>query len=331
MSYLKGPLKRDDIAQLMQQQKALLAAKNVKSTSKPEKTVLNDGFENYSSLDSSIPQRFMIDLTQSGKFTPSLMAESTLHFFNQTRGIDEEENICIALDIAPDDTHYDWDNAQQSSDHCFSSLPVNPPSEARYAEVAEFICSDKKLRKATTTLKQWLYHEHKLTLFRCKSPKLESEPYESLSDFKVRLSDLLNDKKEQAIETLQERYAKKEKVLTDRLSRALEKLDKEKADTNNSFLRVGITVLGALFGKSRASIGTAGTRVLKERGDVSRQQQRVEKIHDDIQELEEELEDKIDNLADEFDIDAIEIEEFAIKPRKTDIQIDNIAVVWKPV
>ena len=273
----------------------------------------------------------MIDLTQSGKFTPSLMAESTLHFFNQTRGIDEEENICIALDIAPNETNYDWDNAQQSSDHCFSSLPVNPPSEARYAEVPEFISSDKKLRKATTTLKEWLYHEHKLALFRCKSPKLESEPYESLSDFKVRLSDLLNDKKEQAIETLQKRYAKKEKVLTDRLSRALEKLDKEKADTNNSFLRVGITVLGALFGKSRASIGTAGTRVLKERGDVSRQQQRVEKINDDIQELEEELEDKIDDLVDEFDIVAIEIEEFAIKLRKTDIQIDNIAVVWKPV
>jgi hypothetical protein len=333
MSYLKGPLKRAEISQLMKQQKALLADKNNEKTPKKETATpaVDDGFSNYSSLDNSIPQRFMIDLKQSGKFVPSIMAETTLNFFNQTRGIDEEEQLCIALDIDPDANKLDWDDAEENSENCFNSLPVNPPADAQYAEVPEFISSDKKLRKATMELKNWLYHEHKLELFRCKSPKLESKPYESLSDFKVRLSDLLNDKKEQAIETLQERYAKKEKVLTDRLSRALEKLDKEKADTNNSFLRVGITVLGALFGRSRASIGTAGTRVLKERGDVTRQQERVEKINHDIEELEEELEDKIDDLVDAFDIDAVEIEEFSIKLRKTDIQVDDIAVVWKPL
>ncbi len=334
MSYLKGPLKRDEISQLMKQQKDLLADENDETVPVKEISMaaaLDDGFSNYSTLDRSIPQRFMIDLKRSGKFVPAIIAEATLHFFNQTCGIDEEEHLCIALDIDPDTNSIDWDNAEESSENCFDSLPVTPPSNAQYADVPDFISTDKKLRKAIMGLKNWLYHEHKLALFRCKSPKLESEPYESLTDFKVRLSDLLNDKKEQAIEVLQERYAKKEKVLTDRLSRALEKLDKEKADTNNSFLRVGITVLGALFGKSRASIGTAGTRVLKERGDVSRQLERVEKIKNDIQDLEEELEDKIDDLADKFDIDAIEIEEFSIKPRKTDIQVDDIAVVWKPL
>ena len=331
MSYLKGPLKRDEISELMKQQKAVFSAKDREDNHIEKKPAINDGFDSYSTLDKSIPQRFMVDLGQSGQFTPSLMAESTLHFFNQARGIDEEENLCIALDIDPTETNLDWDDSEQSNEYCFSSLPVNPPSVAQYAEIPDFISTDKKLRKATSTLKNWLYHEHKLELYRCKSPKLESEPYESLSDFKVRLSDLLNDKKEQAIEVLQERYAKKEKVLTDRLSRALEKLDKEKSDTNNSFLRVGITVLGALFGKSRASIGTAGTRVLKERGDVSRQEERINKINDDIEELEEELEDKIDDLVDKYDIEAIKIEEFSIKLRKTDIQVDNIAIVWKPV
>ncbi len=333
MSYLKGPLKRDEISRLMKQQKTLLASRNDENISAKEITssTIDDGFNHYSTLDNSIPQRFMIDLKRSGKFVPTIVAEATLHFFNQSRGIDEEEHLCIAVDIDSDTTSVDWDNAEESSENCFNSLPVTPPANAQYADVPDVINGDKKLRKTKMGLKNWLYHEHKLELFRCKSPKLESRPYESLSDFKVRLSDLLNDKKEQAIEVLQERYAKKEKILTDRLSRALEKLDKEKADTNNSFLRVGITVLGALFGKSRASIGAAGTRVLKERGDVSRQQERVEKINNDIQDLEEELEDKINDLADKYDVDAIEIEEFSIKPRKTDIQIDDIAVVWKPL
>ena len=333
MSYLKGPLKRDEISSLMKNQKEKLDNNRLKNDvvdNKPIK-VSTEGFENYSSLDNSIPQHYMVSLNQSKQFTPSIMAECTLNFFNQTRGIDEEEKFCFSLNIDESDRNLDWDNAENEEElkRCFSTLPSHAPTDAQYAGVPEIISNDRKLKKTITSLKDWLYHEHKLELYRCKSPKLESEPYESLGDFKVRLADLLNDKKEGAIEVLQERYAKKEKVLTDRLNRVLERLDKEEADTTNSFVKVGITVLGALFGKSRASIGTAGSRVLKERGDVKRAEERVEKVKDDIEELEEELEDKIDDLADEYDIESIEVEEFSIKLRKTDIQIDDIAVVWK--
>ena len=332
MSYLKGPLKRDEIANLMQDQKALLT-KQQEATPKKQASVAHDGFNSYVNLDDSIAQRFAVTLSDSARFTPTIMAQCTLNYFNQTRAIDEEENLCLELDLSSIDRAIDWDNSEHNDDAkaCFDSLPKNAPNDAQFAEIPEFIANDKNLRKTSSSLKDWLYHEHKLALYRCKSPKLESQPYESLSDFKVRLNDLLDDKKEQAIETLKERYAKKEKVLTDRLIRAEEKLEKEESDTSNSFINVGITVLGALFGKSRASIGRAGSRVLKERSDVNRQEERVEKIKNDIEELEEELEDKVDDLVDEFDIDAVDIEDFAIKLRKTDIQVDDIAVVWKSV
>jgi hypothetical protein len=333
MSYLKGPLKRDEISALMEEQKHLLSTTKTKPIVKNVKV---EGYENYSTLDSSIPQHFQVSLDGSNQFTPSVMAGCTLNFFNQTRGIDEEENLCLSLELESNYRALEWDDAISNeelngSKSCFSRLPSNAPEDAQFSEVPEFISDDKKLRKTISTLKDWLYHEHKLELYRCKSPKLESKPYESLGDFKVRLNDLLNEEKEEDIEVLQERYAKKEKVLTDRLDRAKEKLEKEESDTTSSFLNVGITVLGALFGKSRASIGRAGSRVLKERGDVSRAEERVEKVKDDIEELEEELEDKIDDLAEKFDLDEVEIEEFSIKLRKTDIEVNDIAVVWKVV
>ena len=88
-------------------------------------------------------------------------------------------------------------------------------------------------------------------------------------------------------------------------------------------------MLGALLGKSRASIGRAGSRVLKERGDVSRAEEKIERIKDDIEELEDELENKVDELSDKYSIDNCDIEDFAIKLRKTDIVIEDIAVVWE--
>jgi len=42
-----------------------------------------------------------------------------------------------------------------------------------------------------------------------------------------------------------------------------------------------------------------------------------------------ELEEKIDDLVDEYDIENVAIEDFQIKPRKTDIQVNDIAVVWQ--
>ena len=340
MSYLKGPLKRDEIKTLMQAKKAQIQAafKPSKNESGNKKT---EGYESYTHLDNSIPQHFMIDINGTHHYTPSVMAQVTLHFFNQTRGIDENEQFCLSVDLDSSERLIDWDRAESeeintnTDKNCFSQLPRQAPSEAQYAPIAKSVSADKKLKNTIKTLKDWAYHSHKLELYRCKSPKLESTPYESLADFKVRLSDVLNDKKELAIEKLQVRYGKKEKVLLDRLARAEERVQKEEADTTGSMVQAGIAVLGALFGRSSsAKIGRAvsrGSRVFKERGDVSRAQERANEIKEDIEALEYEVEDKIDELTEKFDVDAIEIEDFAIKLRKTDIVVDDIAVVWKAV
>lgn len=213
------------------------------------------------------------------------------------------------------------------------NLPSQAPTCAKYLPVPLFISGDKKLGKATKELKGWLYQQRKLELYRSKSPKLESIPYESLGDFKVRLKDVLDDRKEAEIDRLQERYGKKEQVLLDRLSRAEARVEKEEADTSDAFLSTGIAVLSALFGRSSsAKVGTAvnrGRRAMKERADVSRAAKRVDEVNDDIEQLTNELENKIDTLMDKFDIDAVEVEEFSIKLRKADIKIDEIAIVWQ--
>ncbi|HIO93065.1 MAG TPA: DUF87 domain-containing protein [Leucothrix mucor] len=332
MSYLKGPLKRDEISTLMAEKKAELKAK---AEAKPQAVLQTvDGYENYTALDSTISQYYDLDLTEQHRYQPSIVAKTSLHFFNQTRGIDEEEEHCLKLSLSNDDRTLDWDhNEKDEIEFCLNDLMVQAPSAAKYAPVPKFISTDKALKKATASLKGWLYQNYRMELHRSKSPKLESSPYESLGDFKVRLKDLLDDKKEIEIDKLQERYGKKEKVLLNRLSRAEDRVEKEKADTSGSLVSAGIAVLGALFGRSStAKVGRAisrGSRVLKERGDVGRAEERVEEIKDDIQLLADEVEDKIDVLADKFDIDQITIEEFAIKLRKTDIVVDEIAVVWR--
>ena len=336
MSYLKGPLKKGEISDLMKDQKKLPES----AATLPERLMSNsdesDTYEHYNMLDHSIPQYYEVDVSGLFRYRPTLGAKTRVGFFNQSRGIDEAEESIVSLPLHPSDRSLDWSSADiDESD--FSRFPTQMPENAKLAKVPEIICQDRGLREAKKLLSDMLYQEKKLELYRCKSPKMESRPHESRGDFIVRIEDALNDKKEQEIEEFKERYAKKEKQLQERLQRALARVEKEEADvssrTTDTVISAGMAILGALFGhKSTAKIGTTlskGSRILKERGDVDRAQQRVDEARKRIDDLAYELEDEIDALEERYSIERCDIKTFAIKPRRSDINIDEIALIWR--
>lgn len=329
MSYLKGPLKRDEISALMQMQKEAqsIVVESVDSTIQK-----NQKLESYQNIDASISQYFEPDTSGENHFVATLMAKVKVHFYSQRRGIDEERALIFSLPLQSKQQNIRWDDAVEE-DFDFQKFPYTAPSKAKFQPLPKIILEDKGLKNAIRELKEAIYQEESLDLLRCVSPKLESKVEESYSDFIVRLQDILKEKKEVEIEKLQTRYGTKEKVLTDRLSRAKERVEKESSDSTSSMIETGIAVLGALFGKaSPTKIGSVlrkGSKVLKERGDMSRAQERIVAIQEDMEALEYELEDKIDALNEKFDVENCEIEEFKIKARKTDIDVELCAVVWR--
>ncbi len=329
LSYLKGPLKRDEISTLMQAQKE---AQNVEVESVDTLVNKNQKFAAIQNIDASIPQYYELDPSGSNNFSASVMLKATVHFYNQRKGIDVEKPLILSLALESSMQNIRWEEAREDELN-FIKLPHRAPGKAKFQPLPRVILDDKGLKGAIREVKDFLYQEESLALLRCPSQKLESKPEESNSEFKVRVQDRLNDKKEQEIEKLKVRYASKEKVLTARLARAQERVEKESSDSTASMIDAGIAVIGALFGRrSTSSIGRAfkkGNTILKERGDMSRAEERMAKVSEDIEVLQEELEDKIDLLSDKYNIENCNIESFNIKPRRTDIDIDSCAIVWR--
>jgi len=329
MSYLKGPLKRDEISSLMKEQKE---TQNIKIESVDTMVEKKSNFESFQHIDDSIPQYFELDSRETNEYTSTLGALAKVHFYNQRKGIDEEREIVLSLPLEKNHKSISWDEASVEKES-FESYPHIAPSKAKFQSLPKVVLEDKGLKKAIRELKESLYREQNLELLRCNTPKLESKVGESEADFKVRLQDMLNDKKEIEIEKFQTRFEKKEKTLLDRLSRAKERVEKEASDSTSSMIETGIAVLGALFGRtSPTKIGRAfkkGSNVLKERGDMSRAEERMASIQVDIEALEYDLEDTIDEINEKHNIENCEIENFSIKPRKTDIDVEICAVVWR--
>jgi len=328
LSYLKGPLKKAEISALMQNKKEAQKKRKENDTLKAKE----DHFESYQNIDDSIPQYYEMDVSEENRYRATLGAKVQVHFYQARRGIDEEEVLILSLPLESSQRLVKWGNACEESED-FSRYMYSAPKKAEFTTLPKVILEDKALKKAIRELEETLYRTKELVLFRCVSPKLESKVGESRADFIVRLQDSLIERKEIEIEKLQERYAKKEKTLTTRLLRAKERVKKESSDSTSSMIETGIAVLGALFGKaSPTKIGSAlrkGSKVLKERGDMSRAEERMAEVEADIEALEYELEDKIDGLSEKYDIDNYEIESFSIKPRKTDIDVELCAVVWR--
>ena len=332
MSYLKGPLKKEEISALMAPDKR---------SEEPEPLPLSptggsgDGFGPAPVLPPSILQYFEPDPTGTQRYHPQLAARIRVEFHDQRRGIDALRESTLFLPLDPEMHRADWEAAERE-DLPFTRWPRKAPSGGRFAPLPGFIGSDAGLRSSGGALKEFLYRTERLELFRCRRLRLESAPGEEKSDFLVRVRDALDELKEEAIEKLKERYGKKEARLQDQLRRARERIEKEKADQTSSLISVGASILGALFGGRGISASKVGTainrsgRVLKERGDLSRAEAKLQEILDKIDALEEELAEKIDEIDEKFTLENYPVDSFSLRPRKSDIGVETVALAWRP-
>jgi hypothetical protein len=334
MSYLKGPLKKEEISTLMKSQKTNIGeAKSVAEVM----NLSGDDYETLDLLPSSTEQYYEPSYTSQPSYLPTLTARAKVHFYDKSRGIDEFRPIALSLLIDPNDSEIAWEKSENDESD-LSRFSTKAPDGAKRGRLPEWLINDKEFKKAAKGLTERLYAQERIELYRVTKPKLESKAGESLSDFKVRFQDILNDQKEEEIERLKGQISKREETLKARLRTAKEKLAKEESDvaqkTTDTILSVGMAVFGALMGKktSAAKVATTlnkGSKVIKEKGEVSMVQGRIDEINTNLEELGYELEDAIDKIDQEFTLDEKMIETFTLRPTRTDIKVEKICLAWR--
>ena len=107
----------------------------------------------------------------------------------------------------------------------------------------------------------------------------------------------------------------------------------------DSAVSFGSTVLGALFGRkltSRTNVSKASTsvrslgRAAEQRGDIARAKEDHEEAQRKLMELEKEFAEETKSLEAEYDVENLELEELTVKPRKSDIGVQRVALAWTP-
>ena len=145
-----------------------------------------------------------------------------------------------------------------------------------------------------------------LDLFACPKLKLLSKPGETEGDFTARMSQVLRERRDTEVDKLKGKYGTRLQALTDRVRRAEERVEREKAQASqqqlSTALGVGATLLGALMGRRMVSGGTVGRatstmrsagKIGKEKADVRRAGESLEDLKQRLQELEGQFEAEV--------------------------------------
>jgi hypothetical protein len=233
----------------------------------------------------------------------------------------------------------DWSNAEVITGPG-PQLAGQPAEGAGFADVPAAVLSARDHKRWAGTLEDHVYRNVAMELPSAPTLKMTAAPGMAEGEFRSRIALALREKRDTAVASLRKKYAARLDALGDRERKAAQKVERERSQASNqtldTALSVGGSLLGVLFGGRRSSsrkVSTAARsvgRASKERTDVAHAEADVEAVRAQIAAINQELEAEVARLESEFDPQAIVLERTALKPRKADIEVEDLALVWCP-
>jgi hypothetical protein len=188
-----------------------------------------------------------------------------------------------------------------------------------------------------------LFESARSEVLVCDALKATSAPGTSEGDFRAQLALAAREQRDAAVADLKRKYAPKLATLEDQLRRAAERVERERSQLSQqkmqSVFSIGASVLGAFLGRKTlsaanvnraATAARAATRIGRESGDVDRAGDSMEVVQQKQRDLQQQFDSDAAALESRFDATTAVLRKVQVSPRKSDIAVGEVALVWAP-
>ena len=348
MSYLRGPLTRNEIRRLEpthESEPAPHVASPKVTTEAPSTPTLlaTPPAPARPVVPAGIEEQFVVAPAPAdgskGEYRPALLANVRLHHADGRRKLDVWRDVSLLAPLT-DDVANLWEQSELATVDSYR-LDTKPRPGYSFAPLPTLHGETQKALQKS--LVEHVYRARPLRLFKCAALEATSEAAENEGVFRARLTLLAREKRDAEVESLRNRYAPRLARLEERRRTAEERLSREKSQYQQqkfqTAISFGATVLGAVLGRKLASatnVGRATTamrgagRVGREREDIGRAENSIETIDAQRVEMEAELEAEVARLQSEYNPGALSIDTIEIPPRKSDVSIAPLRLLWIP-
>ncbi len=352
LSYLRGPLTREDIRRLAgpATPAATVATPTPTIPSAPALPTVPAGASapraNRPVLPPSIPEQFGTATGRPGAgerlvYQPGLLGAARVAYVSAKHGVDLQRALMVCLESGSDTI--DWRDAEALTlDQ--ATLAQEPVAGVDFAPLPSALADPGAIKNAQSAFRTWLRTGNPLVLWRSATfRKLVSAAAETEGEFRARLQQHAREERDSATAALREKYAAKLATLEERARRAEQAVTREKDQATGSkidaVVSVATTVLGALLGRktvSATSVGRASTAMRKagyakrQSGDVQRATETLEQRQAEITEIDARLQADMAGLDTGFDAQTEALEEISVRPRASDISVQFCGIGWLP-
>ena len=346
MSYLTGPLTRGQIKTLMDPKRGEFG--NAPAPAAAANPMGMPGMNSPAAAASSRPlvgagvaEMFVLPAGNADDVTyqPHLLRVGQVHFSSAKAGVDGSRTVRLVNPVTA--SGIDWEKTLPPPLN-LDETGSQPAAGAGFAELPGFAMNASNYKQVEKDFAEWLYRNERADVFSCPVLKEWSKLGESEADFRARLVHEAREARDAAIDKLRDAAAKKITTLENRLQTAEGQLARQKTESSSAALQAGVSVLGGILGavfgrktglgsitRGTSAIGKA-TGAYKQRQDVATADAKVSGVAAEIEAARGELEAGIAKITESFDPASLPLETEAIKPTKTDVKVETVALLWLP-
>lgn len=357
LSYLRGPLTRQQIKTLMDPLRSTPAAAEPAPAAETPATQAPPAAPTPAApavagagtpvLPPDVPQYFVPVKTDnpgggSLVYRPMLFGSAMVSFVDPKVGLDVTARAGRLVPITDEAVAVDWSQASPVSLPP-DGLDKEPARGARFDPLPAAATRAKSYTGWTKGFVDALVRTASLELKRSPSLGTLSRPGEAERDFRVRLVQSAREARDGKLDELRKKYEPKFEKLQREVLAAQDALARESAQARNSnwdaLARAGETVLGAFLSRKPLSttnvskVGTAvrkATRSMKESDDVARMKERLDQANQRLLDLDAEFRAESAELEARTDPLAEPLETVSLKPKKANVSPKLVALVWVP-
>ncbi len=367
MSYLRGPMTKQQVEQLSEAARARLlpepeaepatagepaaagapvaarqagrspTAPELGADESPVAPTVADGVP-VGYLDPAAPWAEAVGAAPGGHRLQAALAARVHLFYDETRADLKHEEEYEAV-FTPLGERFDPETGV-AVDYDDRDFRDDPPKGAVYALPEADLSRKGYFTEAERAIRDWLYRNRSIEIYRCPGLKLYSRAGESREDFAARCDRVAGEMADAEIAKERDRFETKLRRLRDQAAAAERRLDELQVDVSgrrrNEVLEGVGDLLGGLLGgrRSSRSVTRASRRRSQTRSTEARLRAAEDKLEDKlaaIQEAEQALYDEVALTTDGWDGKAEVIEAVEVGLEKQDIDVEGVTLAWIPV
>jgi hypothetical protein len=342
MSYLTGPLTRTSIKKLMDPKRAAFGGSTTAAVVTEANPMAMPGMAAPAAKSAARPmvgadvvEKFAPPAGDASEVTykPHLLRVGTVHFASTKAGIEGSRKVRKVNAILAEGIDWERDLPPPLKPE---ELGPEPAAGAGFGELPGFAMNAANYKQVEKDFSEWLYRNERAEIFTCPALKAYSEIGESEAEFRARLSQKAREARDAAMEKLRTATSRKLETLDGRLRTAEAGLARQKAESQSAKMQAGVSILGGLLGglmgrkRSASAALSRGTSAYKQHQDVVAAEDKVETVQEQIDGLNRQLETEIAGLSRSYDPTELVLETESLKPTRTGVRVDSIALLWLP-